>query len=108
MNIIIIEKDDSVQIKDKLITFFVRGHSYSYFLSEIDKMTLMLNDIKDSGGDMSLSVRIEENMFIIPSEYGDFEDFLLNNVCMNIEVDMEAVTKAFSCTEKAEFVIYQR
>lgn len=108
MKIIIIEKDDNIQIKDKLITFSVHGHSYSYFLSEIDKITLMLNDIQDSGSDMSIMMQIAENTFIVPSEYDDFQDFLLNEICIRLDVDMQEVTKAFSCTEKAEFVIYQR
>lgn len=108
MKIIIIEKDDGIQIKDKLISFSVHGHSYSYFLSEIDKITLMLNDIKDSGSDMSIMIRIADNTFIVPSEYSNFEDFLLNEICIRLDVDMQEVTRAFSCTEKAEFVIYQR
>lgn len=108
MKIIIIEKDDIIQVRDNIITFSVRGYSYSYFLSEIDKITLMLNDIKDSGNDMSLMIRIADNTFIVPSEYDKFEDFLLNDLCINLDVDMQEVTKAFSCTEKAEFVIYQR
>ena len=108
MKIIIIEKDDSIQLKDNIITFSVRGRSYSYFVSEIDKITLMLNDIRDDGEDMSLSIRIGENTFIVPSEYGDFEDLLLNGICISLDVDMVEVTKAFSCTEKSEFVIYKR
>lgn len=108
MNIIIIEKNDKIQIKNDLITFLVHKHKYSYFLSEIDKATLLLNDVKNEGDDISLLLRIGDNTFIVPSTHKDFEDFLLNNLCIYLQIDMSKVTEAFSCTDKAEFVIYER
>ena len=108
MEIIIIENDDKIQIKNSIITFTVRQKTYSTPISGIDKIILSLNDIKSDGNDMSLSLRIGEKMIIIPSDYEEFEDLLLNKICISLPADMLALTQAMTCTESGEFIIYER
>lgn len=108
MDIIIIENDDKIQIKNNIITFTVHEKTYSTPLSGIDKIILILNDIKSDGNDMSLSLRIGDKTFIVPSDYSEFEDLLLNNICTSLPMDTISLTQAMSCTENGEFVIYEQ
>lgn len=108
MKINIMENKDKIEITNGIITFLICGNIQSYPLSEIDSMTLFLNDIKSDGNDMSLSVCIGNNTVVIPSDYDEFEDLLLNKFCLLLPMDMSAVVQALSCTEKGEFLIYRR
>lgn len=108
MNIVIFESDDKIDIHDNTIKFELYKKPVAYPVSEIDKITLMMNNIMDKKYDMAVTIKIGENIFIVTSDYENFDEVLFTTIGTNIPLNIMKLTEAVSYTENGEFVIYQR
>ncbi len=109
MEIIIIEQNDTFEIVDKTITVTVHSRGYTFLLSEVDSIKLLLHNIAEDVDDMSVSVRIGEKVLIVNSSYPRFDDLLYVQLCSAFDLDEQALLRALASTDKDEcVVIYER
>jgi hypothetical protein len=58
--------------------------------------------------DIALAITIEDIVFVIPSENKLYEKFLFDGISKKIIIDFQKVIEASSCSENAEFIIYNK
>ena len=108
MNIITLRDGDAAGILYNEMYFEIDGKEQKNDISEIAKISILTTDQGPFVDDVALVITFDDSVFIIPSEHNSYEKFLFDEIAKKLVIDFQKVIDASSCTDNAEFIIYNR
>ena len=108
MDIFTLKNNDTLEIANDDIKMSIAGKAFSFAIADIVKIAVLTTDQGPFYDDVALAITLGDRVFVIPSENKLYDKFLFGGISKKLTIDFEKAMEAASCTENAEFVIYQR
>ena len=106
-SILIMEKGDSVLLKENAIHAFSVGKKYTFDLSSVNVIYLVTTDEGPVCDDLYMKIDAESAEIIIMSEHDCFWPFLFEQLGKALELDYQKIIEAQFSVDNKEFEIYR-
>ena len=107
-SILIMEKEDTVLLKESVLHAFFGGKEYTFDLSSVNVIFLVTNDEGPVCDDLYMKIDAESAEIIIMSEHECFWPFLFEQLGKALELDYQKIIEAQFSVDNKEFEIYRK
>lgn len=108
MQLTTVKPNESIVFSNNKIVFYMEsGELNSHATSNINKISILTNDTGPIEDDMAIAIFFDKIALVVPSEHPSY-DGIYDSISENFAIDYEQVIKSMTCTENAEFILFQR
>ena len=106
-SILIMEKEDTVLLKESVLHAFSGGKEYKFDLSSVNVIYLVTTDEGPVCDDLYMKIDAESAEMIIMSEHECFWPSLFEQLGKALELDYQKIIEAQFSVDNKEFEIYR-